>query len=344
MVFPGEHFAARSVGVFLARLLRLPEIGRRFVLRSEVETNCADMKFEQFQRIYLQNIIDNALLDGAYSVRYEGDQHGNLSMYGMNPMNIIHCVFDTIMFSLGYNSNDIEEFKLYIPFILILDVDGFYIYKLDNDESKGTISHRLYPKEFFSHTDSEGVYAFDADFNIKIFDKSDKSLLHYFNASDFEEVSEKKERFLFLDSSDLKKKISDLIYDQINESIQNAVNSHNSLTRKKGVFYEFDWNIDRYHFDLLKYNKAIAFMVQGLPTGRNKTFSYLEFHKLQVQEDSVYYGFTKDKIRYYTDQDPSILGFEAEEIFSNSSEASKSGYFKWKREKWKKRSVKFFPF
>ena len=41
LVFPGEHFAARSVGVFLARLLRLPEIGRRFVSRSEVETNCA---------------------------------------------------------------------------------------------------------------------------------------------------------------------------------------------------------------------------------------------------------------------------------------------------------------
>lgn len=122
----------------------------------------------QYERVYLENVIDNALLDGANAIGLEGDQHGNLSSHGMNPMNIVGAMLDNIAFSLGYHEGNLDEFKLYIPFMLVLDVDGFYIYKLDEFGADSSIKHRLYQKEYFSYMDEQAMYAFDTDFNIKI--------------------------------------------------------------------------------------------------------------------------------------------------------------------------------
>lgn len=284
----------------------------------------------QYERVYLENVIDNALIDAANAIRLEGDQHGNLSSYGLDPMNVVNAMLDDISFSLGYHEGDLDEFKLYIPFMLVLDVDGFYIYKLDEFGTDSLIKHRLYQKEFFSYVDEQAMYGFDTEFNIKIFDKSDKRILHQFNLSDSSELSDLSRQFTFLNSQNLQKKIAMLMYDQLNHSIETAVNSHNSLASKKGVFYEFDWNVNRTEFDILRYNRAFAFLVQGLPIAGGRTFSYLKFNKLEIKEEALVYGFIKDGIRYYSKREPADLGFEVEEIFSSPLEAVKSGYFRWR--------------
>lgn len=285
----------------------------------------------QYERIYLENVIDNALIDGANAIRLEGDQHGNLSSYGMNPMNVINSMLDNITFSLGYHEGNLEEFKLYIPFMLVLDVDGFYIYKLDAFGVDSLIRHRLYQKEYFSYLDEQAMYSFDTDFNIKIFDRSGKMLLHQFNLSDTDELNDLSRSFHFLKSQNLQKKMVHLMYDQLNHAIETAVNSHNSLASKKGVFFEFDWNVNKTEFDILKYNRAFAFLVQGLPIAGGRTFSYLKFNKLEIKEERLTYGFIKDGIKYYSQKNPAEFGFEVEEIFSSPLKATKSGYFKWRQ-------------
>ena len=237
------------------------------------------LKKSQYERVYLENVIDNALVDGANTIRLEGNQHGNLSSYGINPMNVVNAMLDNIAFSLGYHQGNLDEFKLYIPFVLVLDVDGFYIYKLDEFGADSSIKHRLYAKEFFSYVDAQAMYAFDTDFNIKIFDKSDKRMLHQFNLSDSGKLNSLSRQFTFLNTQNLQKKIAQLMYNQLNHSIEKSVNSHSSLASKRGVFYEFDWNVNRSEFDILKYNRAFCIFGSRLTDCRRSNFLILKIQQ-----------------------------------------------------------------
>lgn len=287
-----------------------------------------NLQNEQFYSIYLENIIDNALIDSANKIRLSGEQHGDTFEHGIHPYDIISGFFDGIKFSLGYNNDDIQEFKIYVPFVLILDGDGFYIYKLDEIHSSNVeISHRLYPKEYFSYADEDALYGFDTNLNITIYDKSNREMIATVNALDNEERNRYESDFAFLKESKLILNMEKLMYAQINNAINTAINSHKFLAGKKGVFYDFHWDHHVEDLNLFKHKKGIALMVQGLPISGNRSYEYMRFNKFEVSDTDMIYGFIKNGIRYCSKKYPETLGYETIETFMNYEEATKSGYY-----------------
>lgn len=282
---------------------------------------------EQFYRIYLCNVIDNAMVDAANSINVTGDRYREISVSGINPYEVLTKFFESIAFSLGYNHEDINEFKNYIPFILLMDGDGFYIYKLDEFNYSAEIAHRLYPKEYFSYMDGDAMYGFDVDFNIDIYDKSDKSLVLSVNAKNVQEVERYGEHYELLREPKLIEKMKLLMYQQLEDSLNEAMNSHHSLAAKKGIFYGFEWNYDVEKFDIFNQKNAMAILIQGLPMMGNTTFEYVAFNRFEVTRGEFVYGFIRDGIRYRSKRHPEEMGYELIEIFSNDREAARAGYY-----------------
>lgn len=282
---------------------------------------------EQFYEIYLENVIDNALVDAANSMSMTGDKYQEASS-GIHPYEILSKFFESISFSLGYHHEDINEFKNYIPFILLIDGDGFYIYKLD-EFKEGTlkIAHRLYPKEYFSYMDEDAVYGFDTDLNIHIYDKKDASLILSLNAKESSEIVKYSDGYALLREVNLDKKIKDLMYRQLEDNINAAFHSHHSLSDKKGIFYQFEWKYDVEKFDIFRQKSGIAFLIQGLPLIGNEEFEYIAFNRFEARKKDFVYGFIKDGVRYRSKKHPKKMGYDLVEIFSSDREAAKSGYY-----------------
>lgn len=285
------------------------------------------LQHEQFYRIYLCNVIDNAMVDAINSVNTTGERYREISLSGINPYEILAKFFESISFSLGYHQEDITEFKNYIPFILLIDSDGFYVYKLDEFNQSGEIAHRLYPKEYFSYMDEDAMYGFDVDLNIAIYDKSDKSMILSVNAKNSQEVEQYSSDYELLRESELVKKIKWLMYRQLGDSLSEAMNSHHSLAAKKGIFYQFEWNYDLEKFDIFHQKNSMALLIQGLPMMGNTSLEYVAFNRFEVRKGHFVYGFIKDGIRYRSKRHPEEIGYELEEIFSSDREAAKSGYY-----------------
>lgn len=220
--------------------------------------------------------------------------------------------------------------KTYVPCILVVDYDGYYISSLQEyTASDGTkrIDHLFGPKKYFSHVSSDGnMINFSVDDTVTLFEPN--TYRYYFGTRS--EVADKTSDTLLLDPDLFESVRRSTITNAIQNDLQRVIHEHNELSSMYGMNYIFtlptveddEWNnvID---------DVGIITFIQGIPMG-TKRYNNYAFAGARVVKKPRYFGNFIDKNGtnvwvYHRENCPLSAGYH--EVFSSKEEAAKAGYY-----------------
>lgn len=216
----------------------------------------------------------------------------------------------------------------YIPAVVVIDYDGYWIYALDEFSSANgepRLEHRWHPKRPYVYTDSAGnSAAFSLDSYIRVISSTTGEEMRGW----LEDLAPATAIPLLQNAEVFEQVRRSTIVRQIEEDLQQVIAEHNEFTARLGFTYTFtlptipkeEWN------NTLDDVGVIAFL-QGIPIGNHYYNNFAlgggRLRKTERLEGGVdpttgikYYYFAKCELPYNT-----------EEVFARKQEAAARGYY-----------------
>jgi len=233
-----------------------------------------------------------------------------------------------INFGIADDPLALAAFMNYIPSIVVIDYDGYWIYALDEVHGANgelEFAYRWHPKKPYVYLGGEGnSIAFTLDSYVRVISSSTgeetRGLL--------EDIAPKINIPLLQDADIFDQVRRSTIVHQIEEDLQRVIAVHNEFTARLGYTYTFtlptipqeEWN------NTLDDVGIIAFL-QGIPVGSHYYNNFAlgggRLYKAERIEGGVD-PVTGIKYYYYTNCE---LPYRTEEVFARKRDAAARGYF-----------------
>lgn len=296
-----------------------------FRLDDQKTASRLEMKYDAALRTAVQDAAKMLSMNEKqdYEAQYQSDKY-----FRANKEMAVDTFFKTLELNFGIRDDPIARgaLRAYIPALVIVDYDGYYIYSFEEFIGKDGAVHskQLFsPKKPYGYADAEGnSFAFTLDSHVRVYEAGTKSwhegiqtdlsgsaaisLLQ--NAEHFEQVRQR------------------VIVDAIEQDLARIMNKHNRVATRYGITYMFtlpyipreEWN------NTINDIGIIAFM-QGIPVG-DQAYNNYALGGGRLVRKPVIYGIIENGIKYYYRSD-CALPAEIEETFASEKEAASHGYF-----------------
>ena len=238
--------------------------------------------------------------------------------YGRETINkdkVISTFFSSLYSSLGIISDKTarEEMEMYIPIILICDIDGYYVYYYDEYKSSDGntyIERRWTEKMPYSYEDDCFIYRFTLTDTLYLYDKN-----HILNRDEAVIVCNYKEFQTGEIYEDFRKGYKDnmLLHDEAYELIRKEsilskledtmayyTSRHNFIAKSQGITYTFSFPAGRQE-EWGEFIDDVNIMVvfQGYPYGQDRSYMYnkVALSAAKIIKKPLYY--VEEKSWYY---------------------------------------------
>ncbi|WMT42924.1 hypothetical protein RE628_11920 [Paenibacillus sp. D2_2] len=219
-------------------------------------------------------------------------------------------------------------FMKYIPSIVVIDYDGYWIYALDEirgADGEPSLEYRWHPKKRYVYMDGEGnSVAFTLDSYIRVISSSTGEEVRGL----LEDIATIVDIPLLQDAAVFDQVRRSTIVHQIEEDLQQVIAVHNEFTARLGYTYTFtlptipqeEWN------NTLDDVGIIAFL-QGIPVGNHYYNNFALGGGRLRKAERIEGGFdpaTGIKYYYYAKCE---VPYKTEEVFARKQEAASQGYY-----------------
>ncbi|CAM4411486.1 hypothetical protein U9M73_06535 [Paenibacillus phoenicis] len=222
-----------------------------------------------------------------------------------------------------------QSLLAYIPAIVVMDYDGYFLYAADMDLSSDTWTYRWQDKKPYTYLDASGnSIAFTLDRNVTAYDAAAN---HWFSGLQTEIKSEISIPLLQNEETfDAVRRAT--IVRRIEEDLARAIRAHNRIAAKLGVDYTFTLPvIPQEEWNNTLDDVGILVFLQGIPVGDHYYNNYaFGGGRLDLAPAIVGAVDPTTGLKYYyrkTCARASELGYREEEIFPNERAAAENGYF-----------------
>lgn len=240
-------------------------------------------------------ILESAVDDGVFHL-IELDKNRNFALLKENAAEQFFTSLSSGFGILGNKSKE-ETLQLYIPVILITDIDGFYIYYSEKITGKEVFLKKNWSeKYFFSFEEGEYIYYFTFGTGIKIFDKA-TGIVYEGNYKEIDLPT----AALLQDYERYELTRRNTIMNKVQEKILYYINNHNRIAQEYGIQYHF-WLPEIDTDDWYRTIDDIGMMVifQGYPYGKSyETFNRYSFSVARIRKSNQYYIIEKSNIKSY---------------------------------------------
>ncbi len=294
------------------------------------------MKTTQFQEQYYRMMLAHAAEDAANAIKttVKSDSASGNDYIIERPNLAVETFITTLANSLNMTSRgDMITLSNYIPYIVIIDNTGYYIYAVSAGEESGyQYQRQLLPRIDFMHIIDDYYIFLDSRSTIKIMHRQNgqwqvafHTLSDWLNIVDNENVKD------FLSQPDYKSRIAQLKLTQLEADLSQIVNQHNQYAHERGLFYEFSFEPIGGKWTGVVERPTIVAALQGIPLANNQVFNEVAAHYASLMRDEKYYGFSYHGVKYYAtiDQLPVTLNL-TDNIFLNPQDAAKKGYYPYR--------------
>ncbi|MEK3823828.1 hypothetical protein [Paenibacillus sp. FSL K6-1558] len=224
----------------------------------------------------------------------------------------------------------IQHMFNYIPAIVVLDYDGYYIFAKETEmtgELENSYRHVWSPKKPYTYSDSDGnSINFTLEGYVYAYDAGAEKWIEGFQ----QELASNSTIPLLQDSTTFEQVRRSRIVTRIQEELADVINRHNEFARRNGVAYLFtmplvsqeDW------YNSINDTGIMAF-IQGIAVGGQKINNYAIGGGRLVKKTAIIGGIDPEtgiKYHYPATCNP---GFRAEEVFTTARQAAARGYFEY---------------
>ncbi|OAB44543.1 hypothetical protein [Paenibacillus glacialis] len=277
--------------------------------------------------------IDTATQDAAKalltnSTQREETQYETLKKVKINKEEAVQTFFHTLFLNFGvFNDEDGQGvLKNYVPALIIVGYDGYYIYSWDeytNASGEKELKHVWSPKKPYSYSDIHGnTFAFTLDDYVTVNRNVDQKWFEGFRSEIVLEASVS----LLNDSNTFDHVRRTSIVNSIQQDLEYYINKYNNYTKRHGVAYTFtlplisqeEWN------NTINDVGVLAF-VQGIPMGE-KYYNNYALGGSRVVKRPIYNGIIANGHKYYYSRNACVSSYTTEEVFTTEKDAAANGY------------------
>lgn len=283
-----------------------------------------------FKEIQYQEAINKAIEDGAHVLNSTARREdGELVL---DPEAAIDQYFRTLYENFNaYGSQREAEIRGYVPVVAILDIDGVYIYALEEKNVNGVnvLTHTLHEKQPFSIVDgSNNIVELRLDDTYKVYDLARDIIfegtyqkLESINVSDFFNNTEE----------EINKIKQEKIISTIEDQCGYYINQHNTYAKHYGIQYDFYLpRIEEAEWSNTIKDVTMLSFIQGVPLGdmTNKSLNTFSVGGAGILEVQLIEGYeeTPGNFVYHRESCPNKTGTLIE-IFPSRIDAAKEGYY-----------------
>lgn len=257
-----------------------------FLLVTKIKSN--NLSYASYKKVELNRILDTSVEDGASALFEEGKINKN------------KCI-DIFLRSLFINLNILDNNKMkekimnYIPVIVVLDIDGFYILSLEefvNENNKKEFKRIWSPKIFYSYSDEKFIYKFCLDGRLKVYKKD--AGVNY--SGTYDDIIKKID---IIDTILEDKKEYESIRQReivfiLEKNINFKINNHNNFIRNMEIDYEFTMpTISHEDWSNTISDTGLLVFFQGMPIGNSgKRYNNFVLGGSKVIKTNSYYVVT----------------------------------------------------
>lgn len=259
-----------------------------FLFAAIIKTDISIGKLEQIEN-EKEEITTSLLSATSDAINYLAET-GTYGAGSIKKDEVLSTFFASLYSSMGIISDPAKqaEIEMYIPVILLCDVDGFYVYYYDEYKAAdgNTYTERTWTEKLpFSYEDANFIYRFTLTDMVYVYDKNNIFNLEnrVINTSykEFREnpvYAELKKRysnsFLLNDEAyGLRKK--EVIINRLEEVMSYYTSRHNFIASRQGITYTFafpEGNQEEWADYIDDVNILVVF--QGYPYGSDRNYTY----------------------------------------------------------------------
>ncbi len=298
-----------------------------FLMTHKVQSDI-HLKTRQIQCLY-ENMIKTAVVDGCTALKIfntHSFEYAHLKAINIKPEEGLQAFLNSLFYSFKtIGESEKEGVKAYIPVMVIIDYDGYYIYSMReyvDDNNNTCLKHQLSPKSYYQVVDDNGtIINLTLDDTVRIYDINQK-VQYEGNYKDLRHLSP------FLNTSKFMIEKKECMIAQIEESMSYHVNNHNRFSHHLGIIYEFTLpRIDKADWYNAIQDVGIIAVFQGKPISNNQYLNLFCYNGASILKSKTYVGYTSGKgIQYYVEADKMPNNTVVEKVFQSKKEAALQGY------------------
>ncbi len=277
--------------------------------------------------------IDTATQDAAKALltnssQREETQYETLKKVKINKEEAVQTFFHTLFLNFGvFNDADGQGvLKNYVPALVIVGYDGYYIYAWDeytNASGAKELKHVWSPKKPYTYSDNNGnTFAFTLDDYVTVNRNGDQKWFDGFRS----EIAIHASISLLNDSNTFDQVRRTSIVNSIQQDLEFNINKYNNYSKRHGVAYTFtlplisqeEWN------NTINDVGVLAF-VQGIPMGQ-KYYNNYALGGSRVVKRPIYHGIIANGHKYYYSRNACVSSYTTEEVFTTEKDAAAKGY------------------
>lgn len=296
-----------------------------FHLLSEIEYN--NLEQATYKKMEMNHLLDTAVEDGV-CVLVDRGEGGSVQI---NKERCVTTFYNTLYLNFGITSDPYAKAKIkgYIPVIVIIDYDGFYLLGNEtylDDEGYTQIQTVWQPKRTFAYTKDQYVYGFTLDDTVTVYDVANA----IFYEGKQKDLKNKVATDLLQDDSLFDQVRRRTIIEALQLHINDYINHHNEVARQFGITYQFSLPVieDEDWYRTIDDVGMLAFF-QGMPMGIGaKRYNEFALGGARIVKSDRYYlqvDATKG-LTYYHREDCISLS-DKSISFNNQSKCALEGAF-----------------
>lgn len=223
-----------------------------------------------------------------------------------------------------------EALKLYVPAVVIVDYDGYYVYAADDYVDSQGMQRSEYlwsAKKPYAYSDSSGnSIHFTLDQRIEAFDIGSRQWIQGLRAEAAAQSS-----IPLLHNSELFEQVRRAtIVNSIQDDLAYMINRHNEVAARNGISYTFTLpSIPEEEWNNSIQDIGVMAFIQGIPVGDQYINDYALGGGRLVRTPDIYAAV--DDVTgikyYYRESCAAVYNYRVEEIYYSAKEAAANGYF-----------------
>ncbi|TCZ77231.1 hypothetical protein E0485_12300 [Paenibacillus albiflavus] len=300
-----------------------------YIQNSQLKSQQTAQQTEQLYDTYLSAAVQDAaaVLRFNEKQQYEAT-YESIKKLRANKEQAVEAFLRTLYTNFSITDDPVSQQVLaaYIPVILVIDYDGYYIYSAEeykNVNQEPEVKHVWKPKKFYSYVDQAGnSLSFTLDTYVYAYDRVNKQWSKGFQAdlaaSTRIPLLKKPEEFDQIRRS--------TIVNSIQQDLAYYINQHNTYARHYGITYTFTLPLisEEEWTNTINDMGVIAF-IQGIPIGA-KYYNNYALGGSRLLKKPVIYGAIRDGVKIYYRSSCNYTDTIVE-TFTSEIDAAKKGYF-----------------
>lgn len=277
--------------------------------------------------------ITTAIQDAAVALKFNEQQEFEAKYESMkrlraNKEQAVAAFMQTLYLNFKITDDPISQRVLaaYIPVILVVDYDGYYIYAVEeytNVNGEVEFKHVWKPKKPYAYVDQAGnSLSFTLDDYVHAYEQGSRKWSKGFQP----DLAGSSTIPLLQKSDEFDEIRRSTIVNAIQQDLAFYINHHNIYARQYGISYMFtlpliseeEWN------NTINDMGVIAF-IQGIPIG-DKYYNNYVLGGSRLLKKPVIYGAIRDGIKIYYRSNCNYSD-QIVETFTSEKEAARKGYF-----------------